>query len=124
MNKIGLTITLAILVVSVGVGILLANNRSPEVSKVKPDATYSAGDIAMHDSRSDCWTIISDTVYDITDYVSRHPGGNEILRACGRDATTLFKTRTDENGRTVGTGAPHSQTAEQMLSNYKVGTLR
>lgn len=63
-------------------------------------------------------------LYDLTDYVIRHPGGNEILRACGTDATSLFNSRQSADGRErVGSGAPHSQAAAEQLARLKIGTL-
>lgn len=91
--------------------------------------TESSGDIltkeevAQHDSSSDCWTIINGDVYDLTSYVSEHPGGDEIERACGIDGTTLFERRETESGETVGSGTPHSSTAESQLRNLQIGTL-
>lgn len=38
------------------------------------------------------WIIINDSVYDVTDYALKHPGGNQILYSCsGIDATEHFK---------------------------------
>ena len=63
-------------------------------------------------------------MYDLTDYVIRHPGGNEILRACGTDATSLFNSRQSADGRErVGSGTPHSQAAAEQLARLKIGTL-
>lgn len=88
------------------------------------DATFTEAEVASHNTESDCWTIINSSVYDITEYVSRHPGGDEILRACGTDATTLFETRTTEEGEEVGSGEPHSQSAHSQLETLKIGKLQ
>lgn len=80
-------------------------------------------EVSMHNSRTDCWTVISGEVYDLTDYVIRHPGGNEILRACGTDATSLFNSRQTTDGQPVGSGTPHSQAAREQLTQLKIGNL-
>lgn len=85
--------------------------------------TYTAAQVAEHSTENNCWTIINGSVYNITSYVPVHPGGNEILQACGTDATTLFTQRTTTNGQEVGSGTPHSSTAQQQLARYKIGTL-
>jgi cytochrome b involved in lipid metabolism len=37
------------------------------------------------------WTIIDGDVYDITNYVSMHPGGKKkIMRGAGKDSTDMF----------------------------------
>jgi hypothetical protein len=52
---------------------------------------YTAGDVAGHAARNDCWFILYDVVYDITDYVDRHPGGaSRIYDECGTDATQAY----------------------------------
>jgi len=88
-----------------------------------PDKLISKETVTGHNSKTDCWTIINGLVYDITPYVPRHPGGAEILRACGTDGTTLFTTRTTDSGEKVGSGTPHSSNAESLLSQFKIGVL-
>lgn len=51
---------------------------------------YTYAEIAKHNSPTDCWMILNGYVFDITDYIAYHPGGNEILRASGKDGTQLF----------------------------------
>jgi cytochrome b involved in lipid metabolism len=80
-------------------------------------------EVAQHASANDCWTIIDGTVYDITQYVPRHPGGNEILQACGTDGSSLFKTRKTQEGESVGSGTPHSSNASQQLEAFKIGVV-
>lgn len=85
--------------------------------------TYTKDEVAAHNKESDCWTIISGSVYNITSYIPRHPGGDEILRACGTDATTLFESRTTESGEQVGSGTAHSSSAASQLASLKIGSL-
>ena len=99
------------------------NNQQQAQENTQTDATFTAQDVASHNTANDCWTIISGVVYDITRYIPVHPGGDEILRACGADGTTMFETRTTEDGETVGSGTPHSRDASSMLAQFKVGTL-
>lgn len=84
---------------------------------------YSKEEVSKHSTSSDCWTIINKKVYNLTPYVSRHSGGNEILRACGIDGTTLFTQRETADGESVGTGTPHSATAQSDLNSLQIGTL-
>jgi cytochrome b involved in lipid metabolism len=84
---------------------------------------FKTEEVATHASEDDCWTIVNGGVFDITSYVPRHPGGDEILRACGTDGTSLFETRTTEDGEEVGPGTPHSSNAAKQLANFKVGVL-
>jgi cytochrome b involved in lipid metabolism len=85
--------------------------------------TFTKTVVAKHNSKTDCWTIIDGQVYDITEYISAHPGGSEILRACGKDSTELFNTRRDEGGERIGSGTAHSSSAELALESFRIGTL-
>src|SRR3546814_19188197 len=76
--------------------------------------TFTMSEVAQHSAKEDCWTTISGDVYDLTEFVNRHPGGNEILRACGTGATTLFNSRQTDDGQPVGTGTPHSKAASEQ----------
>ena len=60
--------------------------------------------MALHDSREDGWTVIYDKVYDVTEFLSLHPGGEDvILEYLGYDATLAFR------------GVGHSKAADRML---------
>ena len=77
----------------------------------------SMEELAKHNSRDDCWIAIDGKVYDITSFIYQHPGGDAILKGCGKDATQLYRTRP------MGSGTPHSEDANQRLSQYYVGDL-
>jgi hypothetical protein len=85
--------------------------------------TYSMAEVATHKSKTDCWTVISGSVYDLTEFIPGHPGGDEILRACGIDGTTLFTQRETASGQEVGSGTPHSSRAAAELAELKIGEL-
>ncbi|PAV19486.1 cytochrome b2 [Pyrrhoderma noxium] len=36
-------------------------------------------EVSKHNSRSSCWVIIRNKVYDVTDFLSEHPGGAKII---------------------------------------------
>lgn len=50
----------------------------------------SKDELAKHYKKDDCWTAIDGKVYDITEYIQFHPGGNKILAGAGRDGTVPF----------------------------------
>jgi len=54
--------------------------------------TFTMEEVAKHDKKNDCWIVIKDKVYDITDFLSIHPGGSHIvLSIAGQDATEYFE---------------------------------
>lgn len=46
------------------------------------DMTVSVEEIKKHSNDNDCWIVVDDVVWDITDFVPQHPGGT--------DSTFLF----------------------------------
>lgn len=123
--------TTLILLVLIGFGLWMLidrqNNKNSGVpnntSTEQQAKTFTLNEVASHNSRTDCWTIISGQVYELTDFINHHSGGDEVLRACGTDATTLFTSRTTKDGQSIGSGTPHSQAAQEQLDQLKLGTL-
>jgi hypothetical protein len=85
--------------------------------------TFTAEQVAEHNTEDDCWTIVDGNVYDLTSYIPQHPGGSDILLACGTDGSRLFNERTTEDGQEVGSGSPHSSSAAKSLEKLKIGTI-
>ncbi|KAI6248645.1 putative cytochrome b5 [Erysiphe necator] len=54
--------------------------------------TFTTADVATHkDTDNGMYIIVDDGVYDITNFLEKHPGGVRILkRVAGKDATKQF----------------------------------
>lgn len=95
-------------------------SATPEPAPEQPAPTvpqtpsgYTKADVAMHASDTSCWSIINGSVYDLTSYISKHPGGERnILRICGTDGTSSF------DGQHGGESRP-----EKILESYYIGKL-
>lgn len=47
--------------------------------------------LKQHNKREDAWSAFQGKVYNMTPYLSYHPGGEkELMRVAGRDGTKLF----------------------------------
>jgi len=56
--------------------------------KVNRFNVITAEEVAEHCTRDSLWMIVKDNVYDITPYVSSHPGGERaLLKFAGKDGT-------------------------------------
>ncbi|KHO01769.1 Cytochrome b5 [Metarhizium album ARSEF 1941] len=75
------------------------------------ELTYQ--DVAEHNTKKDIYVVIHDRIYDCTQFVDEHPGGEEVLLDCaGQDATEAFED--------VG----HSDEARETLDKLQVGVLK
>lgn len=62
--------------------------------------SYKWAEIERHSKLSDAWIVLDNKVYNITDWISKHPGGqNMILQELGRDATVIFETAHFDSSR-------------------------
>ena len=53
--------------------------------------TFSRDEVAKHTGEDDVWFIIDSKVYDVSDFLDAHPGGEAVLRqVAGTDATVAF----------------------------------
>ena len=97
----------------------ISNNPTKIAKPVEPTKsitapnTYTLATVATHNSSSNCWTTVNGNVYDVTNWISQHPGGSSaIMRLCGKDGTDTF------NGKHGGQPRPASE-----LASFKIGTL-
>ncbi|MGC9365571.1 MAG: cytochrome b5 domain-containing protein [bacterium] len=96
------------------------NNEEPGESTYTAEQVtfYTLEDVQAHSDQGDCWLVIEGKVYDVTPFISSHPGGKAILEGCGIDATELFETRP------MGSGTPHSDRARDRLKEYYIGEIK
>lgn len=63
----------------------------PIVAEQSTTKTFTLADVQANATESSCYTTINGNVYDITKFVSVHPGGvKAITRVCGNDGTSVF----------------------------------
>eukprot|EP01112_Ceratiomyxa_fruticulosa_P023131 TRINITY_DN8722_c0_g2_i6.p1 TRINITY_DN8722_c0_g2~~TRINITY_DN8722_c0_g2_i6.p1 ORF type:complete len:334 (+),score=60.63 TRINITY_DN8722_c0_g2_i6:370-1371(+) len=75
----------------------------------------TSAEVETHSSENDAWLIIDGYVHNITQFLSEHPGGKEIvLPYLGKDATQIFSSETEH---------AHSQAAYTILKKYRIGVL-
>ena len=58
-------------------------------------------EVAKHNNASDCWSIIDGNVYNLTSWISQHPGGQAAIKSlCGIDGSDRKSTRLNSSHRT------------------------
>lgn len=79
--------------------------------------SYTRAEVAKHSSPDDAWIVVQHKgtgewrVYDITEYIDQHPGGDSILRNVGKDSTEGFR------------GPQHPATVFDLVEEYRIGNL-
>lgn len=74
---------------------------------------YTLAEVAEHSSRTDCWSAVDGAVYDLTAWISQHPGGpGTIAGMCGLDASAAFRGK---HGTAAGPA--------NALTGYRKGPL-
>ncbi|KAG0005025.1 fatty acid alpha-hydroxylase [Entomortierella chlamydospora] len=77
--------------------------------------TYTLAQVQDHNNADSCWVILNNNVYDVTSFITDHPGGEElILDYAGKDISLIMK---DELSHL------HSEGAYEMLDEFLVGTI-
>ena len=84
------------------------------IKKSAKSSAYTTLDVAAHNSKSSCWTIINGNVYDLTKWIARHPGGEgAILGICGKNGSAAFNNQHGTSGR-----------PEQILKTFQIGITK
>jgi len=62
-----------------------------QIQQNMTDTLYTKQEVAKHSTPEDCWVIIDNEVYDVTNFIKLHPGGQFVLTEWGgKDATKVF----------------------------------
>ena len=89
------------------------NGTSVGTVKTTAPNSYTQAQVAIHNTSGNCWATINGNVYNLTSWISQHPGGEApILGLCGKDGTSAFENQHSDNAR-----------ANAELATLKIGTL-
>ncbi|GAB4032851.1 MAG: hypothetical protein Fur0012_11900 [Elusimicrobiota bacterium] len=96
-------------------------NENHNMMGTKSEKIYAMEEVTKHNKKGDCWLVINDKVYDVSEFSYKH--NENILLGCGKDATKLFETRTTDDGKKIGSGTRHSENAHKMLEKFYKGDI-
>ena len=73
---------------------------------------FSRAEVAKHKEKGDCWIIVRGKVYDVSNYIHLHQGGEQaILNVGGKDATEEVE------------GPQHPGTVPTLLQRFQIGIV-
>jgi len=110
-----LTITAVIIIGFILLIIFIPKNTSAPGTEQQGQglAFFTQDEVAAHATESDCYSIVGGEVYELTDWIARHPGGaQDIIDMCGVDATESYD---EVHGNKKGTYS--------SLEKFKIGTI-
>lgn len=74
---------------------------------------YNWEEISRHNQKNDCWIVIDNSVYNVTEWVDQHPGGKIISALAGEDVSALFHSSHMRMHQVI-----------PVLGKYKIGQIR
>lgn len=119
---VGITLFISFVVFT---GIMVASLSSaslaPKITSTTPTTStpivtgttlaMTVASVSTHNSANNCWLIINNSVYDLTQFANQHSGGaGPILQSCGQDATSYFNSK-------------HGARQLAMLDSYFIGKI-
>ena len=98
--KLWLSVLVAVVFIGGAIGLVVWNESQPETEPAasslagsSSENSFTLGQIVEHGDATSCWTTIEGKVYDLTEYIEKHPGGSKsILAICGEDGTGPFNS--------------------------------
>lgn len=73
---------------------------------------YRRDEVANKNNSQGAWIVIHNSIYNVTEFLNEHPGGEEVLlEQAGNDGTEAFED--------VG----HSTDAREMMKKFKIGEV-
>jgi len=92
-------------------GIVLKPTNTAESANTGNQVEITREELALHNTAADCWLEIYGSVYNLTEYAGKHPGGASLITSlAGMEATEQFSNI-------------HNEKLLQTISYTKIGKL-
>ena len=88
-------------------------SSTPTPTPAPTKVGYTMTQVRANNTAANCWAVIDDSVYDLTNWIKSHPGGSgAIVGLCGTDGSSSFSAKHGNQSR------PAAQ-----LNSYRLGPL-
>jgi cytochrome b involved in lipid metabolism len=88
-------------------------SSSPAAKAKSASQVLTLAEVATHNTKNNCWAVIKSNVYNLTNYMTAHPGGAaNILGLCGKDGSVAFANQHNTQAKPNNT-----------LSGFILGTV-
>lgn len=95
----------------------LSGHREAHADGQRQQGVYSRLEVEKHKTTDSIWVTYKEGVYDVTAFVSNHPGGNDkLMLAAGKDLTDLWKLAPNQQHF-------RSPLAFELLEEMRIGSL-
>lgn len=84
---------------------------------------FTKTQVSLHKSRNDLWIIVHGKVYDVSSFLSEHPGGEEVLLEHAGTNTFLSLIIVGTDASVAFEDVGHSAGAREMLKEYFIGEV-
>lgn len=75
---------------------MCAHDRLQSSASNKSVCRLSSKELALHNTPASAYVAIRGKVYNLTEFLDKHPGGRDVLcMSIGRDVTQVFETYHD-----------------------------
>ena len=90
LHSLFIVLAVALVIIAIAITLGINNSDSPSVQQENSSnqiaKIISQSELTAHNAEEDCWIIYQDKVYDLTDWLQKHPGGvKSISGYCGTD---------------------------------------
>jgi len=90
-----------------------SSTPAPTPTPAPTKVGYTMTQVRANNTAANCWAVIDDSVYDLTNWIKSHPGGSgAIVGLCGTDGSSSFSAKHGNQSR------PAAQ-----LNSYRLGPL-
>jgi cytochrome b involved in lipid metabolism len=95
----------------IGIAVGFAAVKLAEWQKTLSHQEYTLQEISQHCTSQSCWILVDGNVYDVTDFLPKHPpGAQKILAYAGKDASKQY--------------AFHLESTKHFWRQLKIGWLK